>query len=138
MKWKTSYPVTVKKLTEEALKSGQIDLMISELKSFRRIAHSPKILSLMGFCQCDNADNMFLIFERIQCGSLYFTMHEMEGGAQATRKLLKSISIALNVCDALMFLHEHNIVHNYVNSHSIFITDKHTAKLGNLEYAVEK
>jgi hypothetical protein len=29
MKWKTTYPVTVKKLTEEALKSGQIDLMIS-------------------------------------------------------------------------------------------------------------
>ena len=96
----------------------------------------------MGFCQCDNADNMFLIFERVQCGSLYYTLHEMAGNngeiLHARRKLLRSINIALNVCDALMFLHEHNIIHNYVNSHSIFITDMHTAKLGNLEYATER
>lgn len=186
MKWKATYPVTVKKLTEEALKTGHIDLMISELKTYRRIAHSPRLISLMGFCQCDQADNLVLVFERIQCGSLFFVLHEMKhslatssnsagmtstinggmddttgflsplmnsthgGGARtvgttiltshatSNRRLARCISLVINICDALMFLHEHNIIHNYVNSHSIFITDMHTAKLGNLEYAVEK
>ena len=142
MKWKQTHTVTVKKLTSEALKSGQIDLIINELKFYRRIAHSPKILSLMGFCQCDNADNMFLVFERISVGSLFNSLHEMRSSSNAPNNMKRRVKsvfeIAMNVLDALMFLHEHNIIHNYVNSHSIFLTDTHTAKLGNLEYAVQK
>jgi serine/threonine protein kinase len=136
MKWKVNHPVTVKKLTADAIKNGQIDLMINELKFYRRIAHGSKVLSLMGFCQCDHAENMFLIFERIQISSLFITLHQMEQKIHTKERSV--FEIALNICDALMFLHDHNIIHNYVNSHSIFLTDMHTAKLGNLEYAVEK
>ena len=69
MKWKEDHPVSVKKLVTEAVRNGQLDLIINELKIYRRIAHSPKILTLMGFCQCDNVENLYLVFERISIGS---------------------------------------------------------------------
>ena len=44
----------------------------------------------------------------------------------------------LTICNALIYLHEQNIVHCYVNSHSVLIVSPHIVKLGNLEFAVEK
>jgi len=67
-------------------------------------------------------------------GSLYHIMHE-----NLRSFSIKHISeILVSVCDALVYLHEQEIVHCYVNSHSILLVDNHVPKLANFEYAVEK
>lgn len=136
MKWKDMHFVTVKRLHSSIAEQGHADLLIEELKYFKKINHCPNILSLMGFCQYVNSEGLMLMFERVQVGSLYAVLHER---AMTKPPKLKSIvQIMLNVCDALIYLHQMNIIHCYVSSHSIFLTTFHTAKLGNLEYAVEK
>lgn len=90
----------------------------------------------MGFCRTNNADSMVLMFERVAVGSLFNILHEIK---LSKPPKLKSINeIMLNICDALLYLHEKSIIHCYVNSHSILLTSHYTAKLANLEYAVEK
>ena len=90
----------------------------------------------MGFCQIENADGMILMFERINVGSLFNILHEIK--LTKVPKLRSITDIMLNICEALIYLHEQNILHCYVNSHSILLTTSRTAKLGNMEYAVEK
>lgn len=60
-------------------------------------------------------------------------------GSQIKAPKLKSIvEIMLTICNALIYLHEQNIIHCYVNSHSVLIVSPHIVKLGNLEFAIEK
>jgi inactive serine/threonine-protein kinase TEX14 len=136
MKWKDSHLVTIKRLHTNVADGGHVNLLIDELNSFRRINNFPKILALMGFCQTDNIENIILMFERVSVGSLFNILHEIK---LSKMPKLKSITeIMLSVCEALIYLHEQNLLHCYVNSHSIFLTTHHSAKLGNLEYAVER
>lgn len=136
MKWKDSHLVTIKRLHSKVAEGGNVNLLIDELNSYRRVNNFPKLVSLMGFCQTENVENMILMFERIAVGSLFHILHEIK---LAKKPKLKSItSIMLNVCDALVYMHEKNLIHCYVNSHSIFLTHQHMAKLANLEYAVER
>ena len=136
MKWKELHLVTVKRLHSSIADQGHADLLIEELKYFKRINHCPNILSVMGFCQYVNSEGLMLMFERVQVGSLFAVLHERE--LTKAPKIKSICQIMLNVCDALIYLHQMNILHCYVCSHSIFLTTFHTAKLGNLEYAVEK
>jgi hypothetical protein len=146
MKWKENHLVSIKRLHSKVVEGGNVNLLINELNAFRhRINNFPKILTLMGFCQTSTNGNggggdigmsMVLMFERIALGSLFHILHEIK---LARKPKLKSIvSIMLNVCDALVYLHEKGLIHCYVNSHSVFLTHHHTAKLGNLEYSFDK
>ena len=136
MKWKDSHLVTIKRLHSKVAEGGNVNLLIDELNAYRRVNNFPKLVSLMGFCQTENVENMILMFERIALGSLFHILHEIK---LAKKPKLKSItSIMLNVCDALVYMHEKNLIHCYVNSHSVFLTHQHMAKLANLEYAVER
>ena len=74
MKWKKNHLVTVKRLKEGQNKGGYSDLLIDELKAMSRIHHS-KILQLMGVCQVENMESLYLVFERIERGSLYNLLH---------------------------------------------------------------
>lgn len=136
MKWKDTHLVTIKRLHTDLYETSEVDLLIEELKFFRKLNNFPKILSLMGFCSGENADSLMLMFERVQLGSLYNILHETK--LSKPPKLKTVNEIMLGVCDALIYLHQHNIIHCYVSSHSIVLTSLHTAKLANLEYAVEK
>lgn len=136
MRWKQTHLVTVKRLHSSCVDGGCVDLLIDELKYLRRINHFPKIIGCMGFCYTENVENMTLMFERIAIGSLYNILHQIK--LTKVPKIRSITEIILSVCDALIYLHEQNLVHCYVNSHSIFLTSSHTAKLGNLEYCVEK
>lgn len=136
MKWRDTHPVTIKRLHSSLMETGQVDLIIDELRYLRRVNHFPHILALMGICPSDNAESLMLMFERVQVGSLFNILHEI---TLSRRPKLKSIcEIALSVCDALIYLHERDIFHCYVSSHSVILTTLHTAKLANLEYAVER
>jgi inactive serine/threonine-protein kinase TEX14 len=136
MKWKENHLVTIKRLHSSLMEMGQVDLLIEELDMLRKVNHFPFILGLMGICPSENAESLMLMFERAQVGSLFNILHEI---TLSKMPKLKSITeIALSVCDALIYLHEKNIYHCYVSSHSVILTSLHTAKLANLEYAVEK
>ena len=146
MKLRENHLVSIKRLHTKVAEGGNVGLLINELNAFRhRINNFPKILTLMGFCQTsanggagggENGMTMVLMFERIALGSLFHILHEIK---LARKPKLKSItSIMLNVCDALVYLHEKSLIHCYVNSHSVFLTHHHIAKLGNLEYSFDK
>jgi hypothetical protein len=141
MKLRENHLVSIKRLHSKVAEGGSVSLLINELNAFRhRINNFPKILTLMGFCQTstngENGMTMVLMFERIALGSLFHILHEIK---LARKPKLKSVtSIMLNVCDALVYLHEKSLIHCYVNSHSVFLTHHHIAKLGNLEYSFDK
>lgn len=136
MRWRDSHPVSIKRLHANLMELGQVDLLIDELRFLRRINNFPHVLALMGICPSDNAESLMLMFERVQVGSLYNVLHEIKLNKQPR---LKSIGeIALSVCDALVYLHERNIFHCYVSSHSVLLTSLHMAKLANFEYAVDR
>ena len=136
MKWNENrHLVSIKRLHSRVAEGGSVSLLLNELNAFRyRINNFPKILSLMGFSSCSQ-NAVILMFERIAVGSLFHILHEIK---LARKPKIKSItSIMLNVCDALIYMHEKNLLHCYVNSHSIFLTHHHMAKLGNLEFSCD-
>jgi serine/threonine protein kinase len=135
MKWKDSHLVTVKRLHANAVQGGCADLLIQEQKFLSKINFS-KIIQFLGICQTENIESLVLMFERIAIGSLYNVLHEMKLNKQP--KLKSIVEIMLTTCDGLIYLHEQNIIHCYVSSHSIMLVTPHTCKLANLEYAVER
>jgi serine/threonine protein kinase len=135
MKWKDSHLVTVKRLHANAVQGGCADLLIQEQKFLSKINFS-KIIQFLGICQTENIESLVLMFERIAIGSLYNVLHEMK--LTKKPKLKSIVEIMSTTCDALIYLHEQNIIHCYVSSHSIMLVTPHTCKLANLEYAVER
>lgn len=136
MRWRDTHAVTIKRLHTALVDSNRVDLLIDELRFLRRLNHYPRLLALMGICPSHNAESLMLMFERVEVGSLYNILHEI---TLTKRPKLKSVGqIALSVCDALVYLHERNVFHCYVSSHSVVLTTLHTAKLANFEYAVDR
>jgi len=42
------------------------------------------------------------------------------------------------ICNALTYLHDQNLVHGLVSSHAIQLVASHFAKLGNFEYTIDR
>lgn len=131
MMWKNT-KITVKRLHREAAPGGEVDLLITEAEFIGKLRH-PDILVLMGVCQTNNLENMVLLFERIDEGSLYEVLH------QKLEKLSSSHihDITYQISSALVFLHEQNIIHCFVTSHAIMLVNLYCAKLANFEYVVD-
>ena len=45
--------------------------------------------------------------------------------------------IALQMCNAIIFIHLRGLVHCAITSHAISVVNMHTYKLGNFEYMIE-
>ncbi|XP_063446095.1 uncharacterized protein LOC134725825 isoform X5 [Mytilus trossulus] len=131
MIWKNT-KITVKRLHREAAPGGEVDLLITEAEYIGKLRH-PNILMLMGVCQTNNLENMVLLFERIDEGSLYEVLH------QKLERLSSSHihDITYQISSALVFLHEQNVIHCFVTSHAIMLVNPHCAKLANFEYVVD-
>ncbi|ESO94912.1 hypothetical protein LOTGIDRAFT_175281 [Lottia gigantea] len=125
-------PVTIKKLQKSTQPGGFIDLLITESETLGKL-HHPNILLLMGVCQTTTLDTMMLIFERVNVGSLYYYLH-----ARLERLPTQNIrDIVLQICDGMIFLHQHDIIHCNLSSHAIFLVNPYSAKIGNFEYAMD-
>ncbi|KAL4240092.1 Protein tyrosine kinase [Mactra antiquata] len=132
--WWDYTKVTAKKLRSDIdpYHGGVVDLLINEIEHIGKLRH-PNILTLMGVCQASNLDGLHLIFESIPEGSLFNYMHE-----QLKRLPTEMIQeIALQICDAIIFIHLRGLVHCSITSHAISIVNPHLFKLGNFEYMIE-
>ncbi|XP_050390112.2 inactive serine/threonine-protein kinase TEX14 [Patella vulgata] len=124
--------VTVKKLHKVTQPGGYIDLLITEAERLGKL-HHPNILLLMGVCQAYTMDSMMLVFERINVGSIYYYLH-----AKLERLPTQNIrDIVIQICDAMIFLHQNDIIHCNLSSHAVFLVNPYSAKIGNFEYAMD-
>ncbi|XP_021376358.1 probable serine/threonine-protein kinase DDB_G0280133 isoform X2 [Mizuhopecten yessoensis] len=128
-----STKVTAKRLHREAEAGGEVDLLITEAEFVGKLRH-PDILLLMGICQTNNLDGLVLLFENVGVGSLYYQLHE-KSERMSTNQIHE---ILVQICDGIIFLHDQDLLHCYITSHAVFLVSSHTAKLGNLEYAIER
>ncbi|KAK7499077.1 hypothetical protein BaRGS_00009624 [Batillaria attramentaria] len=132
MKWDMT-PVTVKQTSQTLHRENIVDLLISEVDRLAKLRH-PNILLLMGLCQSTNLDNLMLVFERVGVGSLNHLLYDkMERLPMMTIR-----DISRQVCDALQYIHRQNFLHCGLSSHAVYLVSVFQAKLGNLEYMVER
>ncbi|XP_067672729.1 uncharacterized protein [Haliotis asinina] len=125
-------PVTVKRLHKQAHPGGYVDVLINEMEQLGKIRH-PNVLLLMGICQTTSLDSIVLVFERIYLGSLYYYLHQ-----RIERLPTQNIrDILLQICSALMFLHNQNYIHCNLSSHAISLVTPFNAKLGNFEHMID-
>ncbi|XP_053384760.1 uncharacterized protein LOC128550221 isoform X2 [Mercenaria mercenaria] len=132
--WWDYSQVTVKTLHRDVdpYQGGVVDLLINEVEHIGKLRH-PNILTLMGVCQTSNLDGMILIYERIVGGSLYNYLHQ-----KMMRLHTQMIDdIALQICNAIIFIHLQGLVHCSITSHAISVINSHTFKLGSFEYMIE-
>lgn len=48
------------------------------------------------------------------------------------------LEVCRQICSALLFLHDQNLIHCYITSHAISLISPHQAKLGNFEYMMDR
>ncbi|XP_062582846.1 probable serine/threonine-protein kinase roco7 isoform X1 [Saccostrea cucullata] len=131
MLWKHT-KVTAKRLHRDVESGTEVDLLIKEADYMGKLRH-PNLLLLMGICQTNNLDGIVLVFESVAFGSLYYHLHQKVEKMHSNQIL----DVCRQICNALLFLHEHNLIHCFVTSHAISIINQHQAKLGNFEYMME-
>ncbi|XP_052262688.1 inactive serine/threonine-protein kinase TEX14-like isoform X2 [Dreissena polymorpha] len=132
--WWDYTQVTVKRLHKDIdpYSGGVVDLLINEIEHIGKLRH-PYVLTLMGVCQTTNLDGMILVYERVGQGSLYnYLHHKME---RLPSQMIQDI--ALQMCNAIIFIHLRGLVHCAITSHAISVVNMHTYKLGNFEYMIE-
>ncbi|KAL5018487.1 hypothetical protein ScPMuIL_004209 [Solemya velum] len=131
MQW-CQTPVTVKRIHSKSEEVGAVDLLINEMEYMGKLRH-PNVLLLMGACQTDNLDGLVVIYERVSMGSLFNYLHVKNGSLPLERVK----DIAVQVCDAMSFIHGQNIVHCSISSHAINFINQNSVKVGNFEYMTE-
>ncbi|XP_069766558.1 inactive serine/threonine-protein kinase TEX14 isoform X2 [Narcine bancroftii] len=112
------------------------DLLIAEQEYNSQLRH-PSFLLLMAVCQLSELDQICLVYERINLGSLYGVLHERRSefpflSVEAVLQML------LQITDALIYLHSRGYIHRTVTSHAVQLVLPGIAKLSNFEFMVQK
>jgi len=107
----------------------------------------PNITQLLGACSPndDSSDPPLLIFEYLETGSLSHYLHEVSCHPDVSQRNEESVpggldthtavSIAIDICLALVYLHSRKIAHLDVKSDNVFLDAYLRAKLGDLGLA---
>lgn len=101
-----------------------------EYEILRSLRH-PNILQPYSKTEFDDSKTFILLTECVDFGNLYHIIHNSK------TRIKPSIrnDILVQSIQACLFLHGRGLVHNFINSTSIFITKDWCVKLGNMEYA---
>ena len=99
---------------------------------FSHLRH-PQVVLLMAVCIEPMSQNVCLVLEPAEFGSLNHLLH----ATQVKMDLPKRVHILLDVSEAMIYLHNHSLLHCFLNSFSVLITETFRAKIGNLEYCME-
>lgn len=88
---------------------------------------------LMAVCLGPRPEQSCLVMEHFELASLnrvlYKTLTEMN--------LPERVHLLLDVAEGMTYLHNHSIVHGFLNSFSVLVYEKFRAKIGNLEFSQE-
>jgi serine/threonine protein kinase len=109
--------------TAQALNPRDRAKFMKELDITYRVRH-PACVTMYGACTDD--DNMFLLMEWMEGGSLYDAL-----GSNIIRPLLPRlrVSMARDISDGLQFLHRSGIVHRDIKSLNVLLSSDGRAKL---------
>ncbi|XP_043574840.1 inactive serine/threonine-protein kinase TEX14-like [Chiloscyllium plagiosum] len=131
--------VTVKHMNlpthQNCSKRLSADLLIAEQEYCSQLRH-PNFLMLMAVCQMSDLDQIRLVYERVNLGSLYGVLHERR--SEFPVLLMETIvQIILQITDAVLFLHSRGYIHRAITSHAVQLILPSIAKLSNFEFMIE-
>lgn len=87
----------------------------------------------MAACLDSDPKNSCLVLEHFELASLNHLLYK----TNTEMNLPQRVYIMLDVAEGMTYLHDHSIVHGFLNSLSILIHEKFRGKIGNLEYSRE-
>ncbi|XP_062887802.1 inactive serine/threonine-protein kinase TEX14-like [Mobula hypostoma] len=111
------------------------DLLITEQEYSSHLRH-PSLLLLMAVCQLSELDQIRLVYERVNLGSLYGVLHERRSEFPVLRMEM-IVQMLLQITDALLYLHSRGYIHRTVTSHAVQLVLPGIAKLSNFEFMVK-
>ncbi|XP_016401862.1 uncharacterized protein LOC107734426 [Sinocyclocheilus rhinocerous] len=131
--------VTVKELHDQILQQceehdGLLDLLISEQEYCCQLSH-PHLLLLMAVSISAELDSTKLVYERVNVGSLYNLLHQRRDEFPFL-PLFDLLSVVLQVCEVLMYLHGRSLVLRALSSHTVLIVHPGVAKVTGLGFIV--
>ncbi|XP_058645760.1 uncharacterized protein LOC131548481 isoform X1 [Onychostoma macrolepis] len=129
--------VTVKELHDQILqhyeeRDGLLDLLISEQEYCCQLSH-PHLLLLMAVSMSVDLDSTKLVYERVNVGSLYSLLHQRRDEFPLLQ-LVDLLSVVLQVCEVLMYLHGQSLVLRALSSHTVLIVYPGVAKVTGLGF----
>uniref|UniRef100_A0A4W6DU50 Protein kinase domain-containing protein n=1 Tax=Lates calcarifer TaxID=8187 RepID=A0A4W6DU50_LATCA len=129
--WRGS-TVTVK--TTRDSHTAYLDLLLIEQNYCSQLFH-PQLLQLLAVSLTDDLQRTSLVFEQVTVGTLHNLLHKRraEFPVLQDRWLL---SVMLQVCEGLQYLHRGGLVMRALSSHSVVLTKFQVAKLTGLGFMI--
>ncbi|KAJ7380917.1 protein kinase [Desmophyllum pertusum] len=87
----------------------------------------------MAVCLDPHPEHLCLVMEHFEFASLNHLLYK----TQIEMNLPERVHCLLDVAEGMTFLHNHSIIHGFLNSFSVFIYEAFRAKIGNLEFSQE-
>ncbi|MCJ8742154.1 hypothetical protein PDJAM_G00078780 [Pangasius djambal] len=131
--------VTVKELQiddshRHAEQHGFPDQLVAELGFCCRLFH-PHLLQLMAVSFSNDLQQNRLVYERVHVGSLYTLLYRKRAEFPVLQ-VYEVLSLILQVCEALFYLHSRSLVLRSLSSHSVLIVHAGVAKVTGLGFMV--
>ncbi|KAL6472083.1 hypothetical protein MHYP_G00182710 [Metynnis hypsauchen] len=126
--------VTVKELQKHAEEDLYQDLLITELEHCSRLFH-PHLLQLMAVSISADLQRSRLVYERVHVGSLHTVLYHRRAEFPVLQ-VCDLLSVVLQVCEALLYLHGRALVLRALSSHSVIIVHPGVAKVTGLGFMV--
>ena len=101
--------------------------------SFFSWLRHPRVSLLMAVCLGPQPEHFCLVIEHFGLASLNHLLYK----TQIEMNLPQRVHLLLDVAEGMTYLHNHCIVHGFLNSFSVLVYDKLRAKIGNLEFSQE-
>uniref|UniRef100_A0A803NAK5 Protein kinase domain-containing protein n=1 Tax=Chenopodium quinoa TaxID=63459 RepID=A0A803NAK5_CHEQI len=103
---------------------GQIEQFINELILLARTKH-PNVVRLLGCCL--EVEVPLLVYEFISNGTLHDHIHNIDGASWYSWS--NCLQIAMDLANALTYIHSIPIIHRDIKSSNILLDDSHTPKI---------
>ncbi|XP_055064146.2 uncharacterized protein tex14 isoform X2 [Misgurnus anguillicaudatus] len=131
--------VTVKELHDQILHQreghdGLMDVLITEKKYCCQLSH-PHLLLLMAVSISTDLDHIRLVYERVNVGSLFSLLHQRREEFPLLQ-VADLLTVVLQVCEVLMYLHGRSLVLRALSSHNVLIVHPGVAKVTGLGFMV--
>ena len=87
----------------------------------------------MAVCLGPQPEYFCVVMEHFELASLNHLLYK----TQTEMNLPERVHLLLDVAEGMTYLHSHSIVHGFLNSFSVLVSEKFRAKIGNLEFSQE-
>ncbi|XP_024973383.1 lysM domain receptor-like kinase 3 isoform X2 [Cynara cardunculus var. scolymus] len=122
--------VAIKRMTETKTKE-----FIAEMKVLCKVHHT-NLVELIGYAATD--DELFLIYEYAQKGSLKSHLHDPQNKGHTTLSWIMRVQIALDTARGMEYIHEHtkpHYVHRDIKTSNILLDGAFKAKISDFGLA---